>query len=100
VAGLADLVQVSNQYTGIMLALLWLAVPIGWRMLNSRVQDNGEQIDSLADDHDVLESKVQRVDLKQDHVQKRQEVIMDRVGVNENQIQEMRRASRQTLTTA
>lgn len=88
-AGLADLVPLANQYTGIMVAMLWISGGIGWRMLNSRLEDNGDQIDSLAAGQQNLHKKVQRVDLKQDHIQERQEVVMDRVGVNENQIQEL-----------
>ena len=91
-AGLADLVQLANNYTGIMVALLWIAAGIGWKMLQNDIEeaDNTEEIASLAEDHQRVESQVNRVDQKQDHIVERQAVVLNRLGASEQEIQELR----------
>jgi len=89
-AGLADLVQLANAYTGIMVAMLWIAAGIGFRLLQNDIEDNSDDLDSLAQDHQAVSSDLQRVDQKQDHVVQRQEIMLERLGMNEQEIQELR----------
>lgn len=89
-AGLMDLVELANSYTGIMVAMLWIAVPVGWKMLQSDIQDNGSDIEDLAEDHQRVEGQVNRVDQKQDHIVERQEVVLNRLGASEQEIQDLR----------
>jgi len=89
-SGLSGLVDVANQYTGIMVAMLWVAAAIGYRLLDSDIQDNGADIEALAEDHEKVQDDLQRVDQKQDHIVSRQEMMLERMGMNEQEIQELR----------
>jgi hypothetical protein len=89
-AGLLDLVQLANNYTGIMVAFLWIAAGIGWKLLQNDIEDNGSDIESLADDHQEVREDLLQVDQKQDHVVQRQEIMLERLGMNEQEIQELR----------
>lgn len=88
--GLADLVEVANAYTGIMVAFLWLAGGIGFRLLKNEIEDNGSEIETLHEEHAETMQDLQRVDQKQDHIVSRQEMVLERMGMNEQEIQELR----------
>ena len=86
---LQGLVEVANAYTGIMVALLWIAVPVGYKLLQSDIEDNGSDIEDLATDHAKVQSDLQRVDQKQDHIVSRQEMVLEQMGMNEQEIQDL-----------
>jgi len=88
--GLSGLVELAQQHTWLMVLLLWLTVLVGGRLIHRDVQENGEDLESLEVDHQNLANQVQVLDLKQDHIVERQEIVMDRVGVNEQEIQDLR----------
>lgn len=94
---LAGLVELSNQYTGLMLAILWLSAGMGYRLLKSDIEDNGEEIETLHDEHGAVrgdlrdvKQDVNRVDQKQDHIVNRQEMVLERVGMTEQEITDLR----------
>lgn len=86
---LADLVMLAQDYTWVMVAGIWITVIIGGKMLDSRVKGNGSDIEELAESHQEVAQEVHTIDLKQDHIVERQEMVMETVGVNEQEIQEL-----------
>lgn len=89
-SGLSGLVEVANQYTGVMVAMMYLAAAIGYRLLDSDIRENGADIEGLADEHRKAQDDLQRVDQKQDHIVSRQEIMLERLGMNEQEIQDLR----------
>lgn len=88
--GLADLVAFTNEYTGVMVAFLWVAAGVGYRLLKSGINENHDDLELLAADHQGVRQDLHRVDQKQDHIVQRQEVMLDRLGMNEQEIQDLR----------
>lgn len=88
--GLADLVQLANQYTGLMIAILWVAAGVGWKLIQQNIDEVATEVDGLAKDHQETHEQVNRVDQKQDHIVERQEMMLERLGMNEQEIQELR----------
>jgi len=68
---------------------MWITAIVGMRYLNTQIQENGSDIEEVADEQQVLESDLQRVDQKQDHIVNRQEMVLERVGMNAQEIQEI-----------
>lgn len=88
--GLGELIEITNQNTGVMVAFLWLAGGIGFRFLQSDIEDNGSDIEDLAETHSDFRQDIHRVDAKQDHIVNRQEMVLERMGMNEQEIQDLR----------
>lgn len=87
---LLDLIEAAQAHTWVMVFVLWLTVVAGGKLIHGKVQDNGNDIEDLAEDHQKMAQEVHAIDLKQDHIVERQEVVLDKIGVNEQEIQELR----------
>lgn len=82
--------MMAQDYTWVMVAGIWITVIVAGRQLATRIEDNGNDIESLHEEHRQVESDLQRVDQKQDHIVSRQEMVLERMGMNEQEIQDLR----------
>jgi len=87
---LLDLIEAAQAHTWVMVFVLWLTVVAGGKLIHAKVQDNGSDIEDLAEEHQQMAQEVHSIDMKQDHIVERQEVVLDQIGVNEQEIQELR----------
>ena len=87
--GLADLITLAQEHTWLMVVLLWLGTGLAFRSLKNEQQNIHDDVDSLATNQDQMAEQVNRVDQKQDHVVSRQEKMMERMGMNAQEIQEL-----------
>lgn len=87
---LADLVTLVQTHTWVMLLILWLTVVIGGRMIQTSVDELDSDVGTLAENQSDLATEVQAVDMKQDHIVERQEMVLEQMGMNEQEIQELR----------
>lgn len=87
---LLDLVELAQSHTWVMLLVLWLTVVAGGKVLHSNISTLDEDVGTLAENQDELQDEVQAVDLKQDHIVERQEMVLEQMGMNEQEIQELR----------
>lgn len=97
---LAGLVEMANQNTGVMIAFLWLSGTTAYKLVKSDIseveeltEENGNDIDELASDHQDVHADMVRMEQKQDHVVSRQERMMEQMGMNEQEIRELRENS-------
>lgn len=88
--GLLDLVELAQQHTWFMVVLLWLGTGLAYRSLHSDIQDVDSDVSTLSSNQDQMAEQVNRVDQKQDHLTSRQEMMLERMGVNAQEIQELR----------
>ena len=89
-AGLVDLIELAQQNTWLMVLLLWLGTGLAYRSITSDIDDLAQQHSELESDVDGVGEQVNRVDQKQDHLVSRQEMILERMGMNAQEIQELR----------
>ena len=88
-AGLVDLIDLAQQNTWLMVLLLWLGTGLAYRSITSDIDDLAQQHSELESDVDGVGEQVNRVDQKQDHLVSRQEMILERMGMNAQEIQEL-----------
>jgi len=88
--GLLDLVNLAQNYTWLMVLLLWLGSGLAYRSLSNEQQQIHGDVETLDQNQGQMAEQVNRVDQKQDHVVSRQEMMLERMGVNAQEIQELR----------
>lgn len=87
--GLADLITLAQDYTWLMILLLWLGSGLAFRSLKNEQAEIHSDVEALDQNQDQMADQVNRVDQKQDHVVERQEMILERMGMNAQEIQEL-----------
>lgn len=88
--GLADLVTLAQDHTWFMVVLLWLGTAAAYRSLHNDITETQDDVEAMEAGQEQIAEQVNRVDQKQDHVVSRQEMILERMGMNAQEIQELR----------
>lgn len=88
--GLADLVTLAQDHTWFMVVLLWLGTAAAYRSLHNDITETQTDVEAMEAGQEQIAEQVNRVDQKQDHVVSRQEMILERMGMNAQEIQELR----------
>lgn len=88
--GLEGLITLAQNYTWLMVVFLWIGTAAGFKVLHNDISDQQEDLEAVEAGQDQIAEQVNRVDQKQDHVVSRQEMILERMGMNAQEIQELR----------
>jgi len=91
VLGLADLVYLAQNYNWLMIVLLWLGAPYAYKSISNNISDMDEKVEGIGVNQAELSEQVNRLDQKQDHLGSRQEKMLERLGLNTDEIQELQR---------
>jgi len=89
--GLADLVYLAQNYNWLMIVLLWLGAPYAYKSVDNNIADIDDKVEGIGVNQAELSEQVNRLDQKQDHLGSRQEKMLERLGMNTDEIQELQR---------
>jgi len=89
--GLADLVYLAQNYNWLMIVLLWLGAPYAYKSISNTISGMDEKVDGIGVNQADLSEQVNRIGQKQDHLGSRQEKMLERLGMNTDEIQELQR---------
>jgi chromosome segregation ATPase len=87
--GLVDLIDLAQQNTWLMVVLLWLGSGLAYQSITGSIEDLADQQEEFDQELRTVGEQVTRIDQKQDHVVSRQEMILERMGMNAQEIQEL-----------
>jgi chromosome segregation ATPase len=89
--GVADAVYLAQNYNWLMIVLLWLGAPYAYKSIENNIHDIDDKVEGIGINQAELSEQVNRLDQKQEHLGSRQEKMLERLGMNKEEIQELQR---------
>jgi len=89
--GIQDLIYITQNYSWLMIVLLWLGAPYAYKSIGDDIEEIDNKIEGVGVNQVELSEQVNRLDQKQENLSARQEEMLSRLGMNREEIQELKR---------
>jgi peptidoglycan hydrolase CwlO-like protein len=89
--GIQDLIYITQNYSWLMIVLLWLGAPYAYKSIGDDIEEIDNKIEGVGVNQVELSEQVNRLDQKQENLSARQKEMLSRLGMNREEIQELKR---------